>query len=535
MNASAPVFDEAGTLIAGVMAQTDVTDVVRMERALRESEERFRTLADNIDQFAWIADATGAIFWYNRRWFDYTGTTPEEMQGWGWRKVHHPDHVDRVVEKLNRCFRAGEPWEDVFPLRAADGSYRWFLSRMQPLRDADGRITRWLGTNTDVTEQREAQQALREADRRKDEFLATLAHELRNPLAPIRTSVELLRLQGPADEVVRRCRDIIDRQVSDLTRLVDDLLEASRITRGKLDLQKARVALREVLNRAVEAAEPGMTAGQHNFETALPEQDLWLTADATRLAQVFTNLLNNATRYTPPGGRIRLEAVVDDDAVRVTVRDTGIGIRPEHLPRIFEMFSQVTPALERTGGGLGIGLALARGLVELHGGTISAESPGEGRGSAFTVALPRCPAPAEPAGSSPSAEQPAAGRRILVVDDNRDAADGLVQILELMGHDVCAAYSGPEALELAERVQPDVMLLDIGLPGLNGYEVAARIRAADWGSRVILVAQTGWGQRQDKERARAAGFDHHLTKPVDPERLRELLANGHERPATGGR
>ncbi len=524
LNAGAPVRDEDGTIVAAVAAQMDVTDMLQMERALRDSEEKFRTLADNIAQFAWMADAMGYIFWYNRRWFEYTGTTLEEVEGWGWRSVHHPDHVDRVAEKFSHKVRAGEVWEDLFPLRGRDGSYRWFLSRAVPVRDSQGRVTRWFGTNTDVTEQRQAEETLREADRRKDEFLATLAHELRNPLAPIRTAVELLRLKGSDPETIALSRDIVDRQVRDLTRLVDDLLEVSRITRGKVQLRRETVSLADIVQRAVEASRPMVDAAGHRLTVTLPDVDLWLYADHTRLTQVLTNLLNNAATYTPDGGRIDVTATKVGDRVHVSVRDSGVGISRDQLPRIFEMFSQLRPVLERPNAGLGIGLALAKGLVELHHGTISAASDGEGQGSEFVITLPLCDAPEREADVAQEAADHGAPLRILVVDDNRDAADGLALMLELMGHAPMVAYDGPEALITAERELPNVVLLDIGLPAMNGYEVARRIRQASWGRHMKLVAQTGWGNEQDRQRATAAGFDHHLIKPLDAARLAALLA-----------
>ncbi len=524
MNAGAPVRGEDGAIIAAVAAQMDVTDMLRMERALRDSEDRFRTLADNIAQFAWMADPTGHIFWYNRRWFDYTGTTLEEVEGWGWRVVHHPDHVERVVEKFSRSIRAGEVWEDLFPLRGRDGEYRWFLSRAIPLRDDAGRVIRWFGTNTDVTEQRQAQEALREADRRKDEFLATLAHELRNPLAPIRTAVELLRLSSADSATIELCRDIIERQTGDLTRLVDDLLEVSRITRGKVQLRRTAVRVAEIVERAVEASRPLLDAGGHDLNVSMPDRDLWLHADTTRLTQVLTNLLNNAASYTPHGGRIDITVTADGDRVALSVRDTGIGISPDQLSGIFETFAQVRPVLERPNAGLGIGLSLAKGLVELHDGTIAASSEGEGLGSEFLVTLPMAQSPADAADAPATAATAGASLRILVVDDNRDAADGLAMVLRHMGHDPLVAYDGRDALTTAEREMPDAVLLDIGLPAMNGYEVARRIRRAPWGRRMKLVAQTGWGNEQDRRRASAAGFDHHLIKPLDANVLEALLA-----------
>src|SRR5262249_11910871 len=283
-----------------------VTERKRTERTLRESEDRFRTLADNMAQLAWMADESGWIFWYNRRWFNYTGTTLEEMQGGGWQKVHHPDHLNRVVEKFRRSIATGEVWEDTFPLRGKDGHFRWFLSRAIPIRDKAGRVLRWFGTNTDVTEQREAEESLKEADRRKDEFLAMLAHELRNPLAPIRNAVQVMGAVGPQQQDLHWARAVVDRQVQHLGRLVDDLLDVSRISRGKIKLQKEPVELSEVVARAVETTLPFIENKRHELSVVMPTDPVRLEGDPVRLAQVLGNLLNNAAKYTDEGGRIEL-------------------------------------------------------------------------------------------------------------------------------------------------------------------------------------------------------------------------------------
>jgi CheY-like chemotaxis protein len=366
---------------------------------------------------------------------------------------------------------------------------------------------------------------LREADRRKDEFLATLAHELRNPLAPLRNALEVLRRAEDDKTLIEQARSMMGRQVSQLVRLVDDLLDISRITRGKLQVRKERVDLVDVLNAAIESARPLIEASAHELTVILPPREVHVQADPTRLAQVFLNLLNNAAKYTDRGGRIWLTAEQRDHEAVISVRDTGIGIAAEHLPHLFTMFSQVATALERSQGGLGIGLALVKGLVELHGGTITARSDGPGKGSEFTVNLPLVEGPVEappqPVGNGQ------AGRvrksRILVVDDLRDAADSLAMMLQMMGHDTQTAYDGLEAIQAAAAFRPHIMLLDIGLPRLNGYETARRIRGEPWGGNVALVALTGWGQAEDKRRALEAGFNHHLTKPVAAADLEKLL------------
>jgi signal transduction histidine kinase len=370
-------------------------------------------------------------------------------------------------------------------------------------------------------------ETLQKADHRKDEFLAVLAHELRNPLAPIRNAVQILRQDAPMAEL-RSARDVIDRQVGQMTHLINDLLDVARISHGRIELRRERVELAAVVRSALEATRPLVESSSHRLDVALPPGPILLEGDPTRLAQIFSNLLNNAAKYTERGGQIRLAAEQVDRHVRVRVTDSGIGIPPAQLPSLFEMFTQGDGALDRAQGGLGIGLGLARSLVELHGGTIEAFSAGLGRGSEFVVRLPvaaEAPGAQEPpvaASSDAKAEDPV--RRILVVDDNQDAADSLSVLLRLMGHEVQTAYDGLAAVAAAAAFAPGLVLLDIGLPKLNGYEAARRIREQPGGREVTLIAVTGWGQDEDKRRSREAGFDLHVTKPLDPAILRTLLA-----------
>ena len=377
----------------------------------------------------------------------------------------------------------------------------------------------------DVSERKRAEAALREADRLKDEFLATLAHELRNPLAPVRNALELLRRAEDDKALIEQARNIMDRQVGQMVRLVDDLLDISRITGGKLQLRKERVELTDVLDSAIETVRPLIEASGHELTVTLPSQPVPFYADPARLAQVFANLLNNAAKYTAKAGHIWLTAERRADRAVVSVRDTGIGIAADHLSDIFDMFSQVAPALERSPGGLGIGLSLVKGLVELHGGTVEARSGGPGKGSEFIVHLPIVDVPIATMESSAGNETIAsvARSRILVVDDLRDSADSLATLLQMMGHDTRTAYDGLEAVQAAGAFRPNVVLLDIGLPSMNGYEVAQRIRDEAWSAGASLIALTGFGQEEDKRRAMKAGFDHHLTKPVDPAVLERLL------------
>ena len=382
-----PRFDAAGNFAGFVGSVIDMHARRTALEALHESEQRFRALADNISQFAWMADANGEIVWYNRRWYEYTGTTLDQMRGWGWTSVHHPDHIERIVEQWRRALASGEDWESTFPLRGADGQYRWFLTRASPIRDGEGRLSRWFGTNTDITDQRAAEAALLEADRRKDEFLAVLAHELRNPLAPLRNSLQLLKMQSdPA--VGTRLRAIMERQVDTLVRLVDDLLDVSRITHGKLQLDAVRIDLCDAMRAALESCNGVIESAQHRLDLDIPALTVPVWGDHVRLAQVFSNLLNNAARYTPAPGVVRFSVRVERGTAIVEVADNGVGIAPEMLERVFDMFAQATGSTNHAQHGLGIGLSLSRSLVALHGGSICAQSDGVGRGSRFIVRLP---------------------------------------------------------------------------------------------------------------------------------------------------
>lgn len=520
-----PVRDETGRIFGASKVARDITERKRAEDALRRSEARFRELANNIDQFAWTCNELGYVTWYNDRWYEYTGTSFAEMQGMGWKAVHHPDHVERVLESLMRAAAAGKPWEDTFPLRGKDGRYRWFLSRAVPIRDDDGDIVRWFGTNTDITEQRRLEESLRDADRRKDEFVATLAHELRNPLAPVRNAVRILLEQEFADSETRWALDVIERQVQQMVRLLEDLLDASRISHNKLILRKERTDLETVLTSAVESSRFLIDAAGHELTVSLPRDPVYLDADPVRLAQVFANLLNNAAKYTDDGGHIEVAAEVRGDQVLVTVKDDGVGIAPDLIPRIFEIFTQDEGVSERSDGGLGIGLALVRGLVALHGGSVEAHSAGNGKGSEFAVRLPLAAAPSSVARAPRAADQPGKARRLrlLIADDRADNADTLALLLRTMGHEVHTAYDGEEAVRTAAEVRPEAILLDIGMPNLNGYEASRKIRQQPWARDTVLIALTGWGQADDRRRSEDAGFDHHLVKPLELSELLRLL------------
>lgn len=372
---------------------------------------------------------------------------------------------------------------------------------------------------------RDSAERLAESDRRKDEFLATLAHELRNPLAPMRNALKLMQLAPGRPEVGAQAEALIGRQLDHLLRLVDDLLDLSRISLGKIELHRARVDLAEVMQSAIETAQPHIEQSGHTLDVSLPTGSVVVEGDAMRLAQVFANLLNNASKYTARGGRLALAAERYGNEVEVVVRDNGIGIPSEMLPRVFDMFTQADSSLEKSHGGLGIGLTIVKRLVELHGGNVEARSEGRGCGSEFIVRLPLADSvsPVQPASIPDGASAVAGSRRVLVVDDNIDAATSLAVILEMLGHEVSVAADGPSALAVAESFAPDLVLLDIGLPGMNGFDVCQRMRAQSWGRGAMFVALSGWGQNEHKQRARAAGFDHYFIKPIDPDELQRLL------------
>jgi signal transduction histidine kinase len=380
---------------------------------------------------------------------------------------------------------------------------------------------------SEVSERARAETALKEADRHKDEFLAVLAHELRNPLSPIRNAVEIMRRSALTDPQLAWSRDVIERQVKHLTRLVDDLLDVSRITRGNINLSRESVAVTTIVARAIETIQPLIAEQRHELTVDVPEQSLEVEGDLTRLTQVLGNLLNNAAKYTDPGGSIAVSVRRVGMDVEIRVRDNGIGIPPALLPRLFQLFTQVDGAAHRAQGGLGIGLALVRQLIQMHGGSVTAYSQGPGHGSEFLIRLPlRVRGYRDPVADAGVSEPESArrGHRILLADDNRDALDSLATLLQCDGHEVHTAADGAEALEVAAACHPDVVLLDIGMPKLDGYEVARRIRAEPWGKDAVLIALTGWGQDEDRRRSREVGFDSHLVKPLDPEALATLLA-----------
>jgi PAS domain S-box-containing protein len=483
----------------------------------------------------------GIIRSWNRAAERLFGYTAEEAVGQPITSlIIPPDRVQEERQILERLGR-GERIEHFETLRVAKSGRRLDVAlTISPIRNAAGVIVGASKIARDISERkaseqardramselRHAEEALREADRRKDEFLAVLAHELRNPLAPIRYAIAWARKDGGAQGGRLQAQAIIERQVEHMSRLLDDLLDVSRITRGTLLLRRCSIELSEALAAAQEAARPLLEAKDHTLAVKLPQEPSRLVADPVRLAQILANLLVNAAKYTDTGGRIEVDARREESELVIAVRDNGMGISAEMMPRLFSLFAQASPALERSDGGLGIGLSLVRGLVELHGGSITAHSQGAGHGAEFVVRLPIGDPTAadlpDPSRSAPASSQ-TKHLRVLVADDNQDSAATCAALLESSGHEVRIAHSGGEAFELGCSMKPDALLLDIGMPVLNGYQLAQRVRGTPWGRAATLIAITGWGQEQDKRRAMEAGFDHHLTKPIDPGSLETLL------------
>ncbi len=526
-----PLWDAQGHPCGSVAAFVDITERKRTEESLRRQVELNRYYLDTVQTVIVALDAEGRISMINRKGRETLGYAEPELLGRNWFDIclPQPDGMDAIYPVFRRIMAGELAAVEYFenPIRCRDGRLRLIAWHNANLRDTAGTIIGTLSSGEDITERKQAEEALREADRHKDEFLATLAHELRNPLAPIRHAAEILRLKGPPDPALQAAQDIIARQIGHLVRLIDDLMEVNRISRGRLRLRREQVELSAVLTQVLDSFRPQAERAGHALIVSLPPDPIDLDADPVRLAQVFQNLLDNACKYTGKGGRIRLSAERDGAQVVVKVADTGIGIAPDHLPRVFEMFSQLDANPEQSQGGLGIGLALARGLVEMHGGRIAAKSEGPGKGTEFSVRLPTLAA--SPAGQTRVAPGRAevratAGARILVVDDNADVVHSLAMLLELTGYRVETARDGLEAVAAAERFRPHLILLDIGMPRLDGYGACRRIREQPWGKDLRIVALTGWGQDDARRKSRETGFDGHLVKPVDPAALRRLLA-----------
>lgn len=522
--------DHADQMVRFPGVVIEVTDRKRAEEALglvkAESERRTRlyeaVLSTTPDlAYVWGLDHRfsyaneGLLRMWGKTWDEAIGKNCLELGYEPWHAEMHDREIEEV--RATRTPLRGEvPFAGTFGRRI----YDYIL---MPVIGADGEVEAVAGITRDVTERKEMEQELRDQDRKKDDFIALLAHELRNPLAPIRNSLNVMRLAGADHEVLREPREIMERQITHMVRLIDDLLDVSRINRNKMDLRLKRVTLAGAVNSALETARPLIDAGGHELIVSIPDRPIYLEADLTRLAQVFSNLLTNSAKYTRYGGKIWLTAERRGEEIAVSVRDNGIGIPAAAMENIFNMFSQVDRSVERTTGGLGIGLALVKGLVEMHGGTVAGASGGEGQGSTFTVILPIVASAGAPVSTRKHNGQTDARRRILIVDDSRDGAHSLARMLSLMGNDVRTANDGLEGIELAGEFRPEVVLMDVGMPVLNGLDATRRIREQSWGREMTIIALTGWGQEGDKERSREAGCDGHLVKPVDLDDLLVLL------------
>jgi PAS domain S-box-containing protein len=524
-----PGPDGRPALVGGMAI--DITERQRAEDALAESEGRFRQLAENINEVFWLADpqATQVLYVspaYERVWGRPCQGLYERPQSF--LDAVHPDDRERARAAALEEHSRGEATDVEYRVVRPDGSVRWVRDRGFPIKDAAGRVYRFAGLAEDVTDKKEAEAALRDADRRKDEFLAVLAHELRNPLAPLLNGLQILRQPAAAPQSQAHARDMMERQLRHLARLVDDLLDVSRISRGKVQLRCERIDLARHARTAAEDRRPVLERAGLALVVETPETPVWVTGDPTRLAQIVNNLLDNSAKFSDGGRKVtvRVTAGAARRQAALSVRDEGVGIEPEMLPRLFNVFAQADRSLDRTRGGLGLGLALVKGLAELHGGEVEAFSEGPGKGAEFTVRLPLAE---EPAALAPKAEAPRRSgerHRILVVEDSKDAAESLRLLLELLGHEVRVAYTGPQGVAAAKVWRPDIVLCDIGLPGLDGYGVARELRLNPTTARARLLALTGYGQDEDRRRSREAGFDYHLVKPADPEELQRLLATG---------
>ena len=520
-----PIRDAIKNVVGSVMAQMDITAQVRMEAALRESEAKFRTIANAMPQMVWSTLPDGHHDYFNQQWYEFTGVPEDSTDGEGWNNVFHPEDQARALALWNHSLATGEVYEIQYRLRHHSGQFRWTLGRALPVRDGDDLIIRWMGTCTDIHDQKLAGELLKRESERKDEFLAMLAHELRNPLAPISTAAQMLKVPGLEEARVRQAGDIITRQVKHMTSLVDDLLDLSRITRGLVQIAHEDVDLKLVLNNAVEQALPLIHARKHALSIQMSPALAFARGDKNRLVQVVANMLNNAAKYTPQSGTIALELTVLDELAMIAVTDNGSGISAELLPCIFDLFTQGERTPDRAQGGLGLGLSLVKNITLLHDGQVTAHSDGAGLGSKFTVTLPlveRCPdvAPPSPLDTSTAAILPLT---LMVVDDNLDAAQSLADLLSLDDHRVLVMEDAMSALAAPERDTVQVFILDIGLPVMNGYELARRLRADPATSKAVLIALTGYGQAHDRVLTKTAGFDHHFVKPLELDQLASVL------------
>ena len=517
------IADAKGVTSFTVGIAEDITERKETETQLRRREARFRSLMNAAPALIWASGVDGMEY-VNQAYLEFLGVESQEVLGNAWTYFMHPDDRDGYAEAYEKAMNGMQPFEHQFRFRRGDGEYRWMMSVALPQFGTAGRFAGYTGATFDITSLKRAEVSLRTADQRKDEFIAMLAHELRNPLAPITNVVQILKSGAVDETTVEWAHEVLDRQLGNMGRMVNDLLDVSRVSHGKIQLHRERVALNDLVSRAIDALRPPIEAGKKQIAIELPTAPVILYVDPMRVEQVIGNLVHNAVKFTPQGGHIWVTATPDrENRVRITVRDDGDGIRPDVLPHVFDLFIQGSSSLERAQGGLGIGLTLVRGLIELHGGTIAVHSDGPGTGSQFIVTLPLVAGPAQ---AAPPVSQPAPGpreaRRILIVDDNADAANALAALLRQDKHTVEVAHSGAAGLDAARSFRPQVALVDLGMPGMNGFEVAERLRAAL--DDVVLVAVSGYSGDDSRRRARAAGFDEYVIKPFDPRAFEELLS-----------
>lgn len=527
-----PILDDAGRIVEWFGTASDVTRrkqaELELERVTAESERTrrlYETVLSATPDFVYVFSLDHRVLYANESLIRMWGKGRDGAIGKTFLEIgYEPWHAEMHDREIDQVRATKQPIRGEVPFTGTGGR-RIYDYIFVPVIGADGEVEAVAGTTRDVTDRKESELALEESDRKKDEFIALLAHELRNPLAPIRNGLQVLR-QADERSVRERAQQMMDRQLGHMVRLIDDLLDVSRIGQHKLELRRARVTLSEVVECAIEAAQPAIDSAEHELIVTLPSRPVYLDADLTRLAQVLSNLLANSAKYTSRGGKIWLSAERMTQSIEITVKDNGIGIPEESLPSIFDMFSQVDRSIERTTGGLGIGLALVKGLTEMHGGTVVARSGGDQQGSTFVVTLPTVEVDARDA-AAPAASAMATPvvRRVLVVDDSLDGAQSLGMMLELGGHEVALAHDGVEAIARAAEFRPDLILMDIGMPRLNGLEATRRIRQEPWGQTLRIIALTGWGQEGDREQSREAGCDGHLVKPVALDELQRILAS----------
>ena len=528
------VRDDAGAPCYYISVVQDITDRKREQESLREGERQFHSLADNIPQLCWMARADGHIYWYNLRWYEYTGTTPEEMEGWGWMKVHDPAVLPSVMAGWTDAIADGRPFDMTFPLRRHDGAFRPFLTRVMPVRGDDGRVAHWFGTNTDIAERLAMEEALRAAKREaedashaKDQFLAVLSHELRTPLNPVLLSVTSLldRPPAPAEEIVPTL-EMIKRNVEIEVRLIDDLLDVMRIVRGRVALHWQVADAHALLVRAVQVCRGDATAKGLRLSLDLTAARHHVQADPTRLQQAFWNLLKNAIKFTPSGGSVAVRTRDEgpDGPLTIEVIDDGVGIEPGALPHIFDPFRQAETGIVRKFGGLGLGLAITRGIVEAHGGTIAASSPGAGRGARFTITLSAVPTPlAAPSRLDPPTPPPISGPGldILLVEDDPTTLVVMARLLRSIGHRVTTADTVESALAASHSGRHQFLVSDIGLPDGTGLDLMRQLIALR--GPIPAIALTGFGKDEDVQRSLDAGFAAHLTKPIDFSHFQTVL------------